>query len=97
MKKLILFLSLALLIACEDNNKLQYIGQEVIDGKVSATQPGHPGGYGHPADLPVIWVQTPTITKEVEIPFSYEGRWKVGDSCLLIIERYKEIKEETKD
>lgn len=29
-------------------------------------------------------------TKEVDIPYEYEGRWKVGDSCLLIIEKYKE-------
>ena len=26
----------------------------------------------------------------VEIPFEYENRWKIGDSCLLIIEKYKE-------
>jgi hypothetical protein len=31
-----------------------------------------------------------SATKEVKIPFEYEGRWKVGDSCLLIIEKYKE-------
>jgi hypothetical protein len=95
MKKHILLLALcAFAVSCRHAGKLQYIGQEVIDGKVSATQAGHPGGYGHPADLPVIWVQTPTITKKVEIPFAYEGKWKVGDSCLVIMERYKEIQKE---
>jgi hypothetical protein len=92
MKKHILLLALcAFAVSCQDDDKLQYIGQEIIDGKVSATQAGHPGGYGHQMHLPVIWVQTPTVTKEVEIPFSYEGKWKVGDSCLVIIEKYKEI------
>lgn len=33
-------------------------------------------------------------TREVEIPFAYENKWKVGDSCLLIIEKYKEVENE---
>jgi len=90
MKKIILFLLLSALLSCEYNGRPKFIGQDIIDGKVSATQPGSPGGYGHPADLPVIWVQTPIETRKVEIPFDYEGKWKVGDSCLLIIERYQE-------
>lgn len=91
MKKHILLLALcAFAVSCQDDDKLQYIGQEIIDGKVSATEKGRLGGYGHGADSPAIWVQTPTVTKKVEIPFAYEGKWKVGDSCLIIIERYKE-------
>ena len=96
MKKLILFLAFITLVSCEDNGRPKFIGQDIIDGKVSATQPGSRGGYGHPADLPVIWIQTPTETREVEIPFAYEGKWKVGDSCLLIIERYQEPVEQNK-
>ena len=68
--------------------KYTRIGQEIIDGKVSAVQKGHVGRF---ALYPIIWVQNATETKEVEIPFEYDGRWKVGDSCLLIIENYKEI------
>lgn len=78
------------LTACQ-NPKYRSIGQEIIDGKVSATQNGSPGKV---AKLPKIWVQTPTTTKEVVIPFAYEGKWKVGDSCLLIIQKYEIIKEE---
>ena len=81
----VLILSI-LFISCTEP-KYTHIGQEIIDGKVSATQKGVYGKYG---TFPKIWVQTPTNTKEVEIPFEYEGRWKVGDSCLLIIEKYKE-------
>lgn len=75
-----------LFISCQEP-KYTYIGQEIIDGKVSAVQEGHAGRV---ATLPKIWVQTPTETKEIGIPFKYEGKWKVGDSCLVIIEKYKE-------
>ena len=85
MKKLLL-LACIILSSCNDRN-LEYIGQEIIDGKVSAIQDGHAGRV---ASLPKIWVQTTTTTKEVEIPFTYEGKWKVGDSCLLIIQKYKQ-------
>ena len=34
---------------------------------------------------------TDKITRSVSIPFAYEHRWKVGDSCLLIVEKYKMI------
>lgn len=91
MKKLLLLLVLFVLASSCQDEKLQYIGQEVIDGKVSATKKGHVGRY---AERPKIWVQTPTVTKEVEIPFAYEGKWKVGDSCLVIVEKYKETSNE---
>lgn len=90
MKNIHVLLISLLIISCTQP-KYEQIGQEVIDGKVSATKEGH---IGRVATFPKIWVQTPTETKEVEIPFKYEGRWKVGDSCLLIIEKYEIIKEE---
>jgi hypothetical protein len=86
----ILFLTI-LFISCS-NSKYQHIGQEIIDGKVSAVKKGVirncRGCFSEP---PVIWVQTDKVTKAVEIPYKLDGRWKVGDSCLLIIEKYKEI------
>ena len=81
----ILFLAI-LFISCE-KPKYTHIGQEIIDGKVSATENNiQHRGY---TEKPKIWVQNATETVEVEIPFEYEGRWKVGDSCLLIIEKYR--------
>ena len=87
MKKFYIILVVILFLSCRE---LEYthIGQEIIDGKVSATAEGH---SGRAVTFPKIWVQNATETKEVEIPFEYEGRWKVGDSCLLIIQKYKEI------
>lgn len=81
----ILILSL-LLVSCREPKYL-YIGQEIIDGKVSAVKEGVTGRF---SSYPAIWVQTPTTTKKVEIPPEYEGKWKVGDRCLLIIKKYKE-------
>jgi hypothetical protein len=86
MKKLLLLL-FPFLLSCE--GELSYIGQEIVDGKISAVKEGFSGRTG---SLPKIWVQTPTSTRKVDIPFEYEGRWKVGDTCLLIIEKYKENK-----
>ena len=86
MKKLLLLTLMTLLFSCEEEKYTQ-IGQEIIDGKISAVKEGYPG---RSATLPKIWVQTPTSTRKVDIPFEYGGRWKVGDTCLLIIEKYKE-------
>lgn len=84
-------LLIAILITSCTTPKYERIGQEIIDGKVSATKAGIKrdcrGCISEPA---IIWVQTTTTTKKVEIPYEYGGKWKVGDNCLLIIEKYKE-------
>jgi hypothetical protein len=88
MKKIVL----ALLIFCSCSNaKYEKINQEILDGKVSAYKEGYSNSGEGIITYPRIWVQTETQTVEVEIPFALEGRWKVGDSCLLIIEKYKEV------
>lgn len=83
-----LLLCIMLLFSCNEE-KLEYIGQEIIDGKISATERGVSGGYNIKSSAK-IWVQDEKTTKEVEIPFTYENRWKINDSCLLIILKYKE-------
>lgn len=80
-----MLLFLASLTSC--SSEIEHIETVVIDGKVSATAPSR-GGYKYRIG-PKIWVQDSKNTKEVNIPFEYEGRWKVGDSCLLIIEKYR--------
>ena len=86
MEKLLLSTVTLLLFSCGEP-KYKHIGQEIVDGKISAIKEGH---RFRTSVSPKIWVQTPTTTKEVEIPFAYENRWKVGDTCLLIIEKYVE-------
>jgi hypothetical protein len=90
MNKLITFLTIIILltiISCS-NFKYTEISTEIIDGKVSAIEAGH-GGYKY-SRLPAIYVQNSKQTVRVEIPFEYENKWKVGDSCLLIVKKYKE-------
>jgi len=89
--KFISFLITLLLLSCSEP-KYRSIGQEIIDGKVSATQEGHIGRGT--SRNPTLWIQNEKITQEVDIPFEFENRWKVGDSCLLIIQKYEIIKEE---
>lgn len=89
MKNIHVLLISLLIMSCTEP-KYVSIGQEIVDGKVSATKRGHGGRI---AELPKLWVQTDKVTKEIDIPFEYEGRWKVGDSCLLIIQKYKEIQD----
>lgn len=87
MKKLFILLLTCIILSSCNNENLEYIGKEIIDGKVSYTDPGYR------STNPRIWVQTATTTREISIPFNYERRWKVGDSCLLIIEKYKQKSE----
>lgn len=82
--KNILLLFILFFISCNEN--YIKIDQEIIDGKVSATEESIRGRMSR---LPVIYVQSPTKTVRVSIPYNYENKWKVGDSCLLIIEKYK--------
>ena len=89
MKNIHTLLILTTLFSSCTEPKYTHIGQTIIDGKVSAVKEGIKGSRGG-VTSPKIWVQNATETKEVEIPFEFESRWKVGDSCLLIIEKYKE-------
>lgn len=84
MKYLFILALFALLYSCGSED-LTFDSQEIIDGKISATKKGY---VGRAAQLPRIWVQSPTQTRELEIPFEYENKWKVGDSCLLIVQKY---------
>lgn len=92
MKNLILLITSLVLLSCTQP-KYKSIGQEIIDGKVSAIKKGYQSGRGG-SENPRIWVQNTTNTQEISIPFEYEKKWKVGDSCLLIIQKYEIIKEE---
>jgi hypothetical protein len=84
MKYLFITALFALLYSC-DSEDLTFDSQEIIQGKISATEKGTNGRF---SNYPKIWVQSPTQTRELDIPFEYEGKWKVGDTCLLIVQKY---------
>lgn len=83
MKKLILLLSIVL-ISCSES-EYQKIGVEIIDGRVSSMEKEN----GRYFNSYYIWVQSPKETKIIQIPEEYANRWYVGDSIVLIIEKYK--------
>jgi len=87
MKNILIIILLFSVLSCS-NEPLELIEQEIIEGKISAIDPGC---VGRSPVLPVIYIQNEKSTRPVCIPFSYLGRWNVGDSCLLIIEKYKII------
>jgi len=83
--KYLFIAALFVLLASCGSEDLTFDSQEIIQGKISATKKGY---WGESTEYPKIWVQTPTQTKEVSIPFEYENKWKVGDTCLLIVQKY---------
>jgi len=89
MKEMFLLITAVLFISCE-NNEYTRIEQQIIEGRVSALKKGIKRyGRGSISENPVIFVQSDIATEKVILPFEYENKWKVGDSCLLIIEKYK--------
>jgi hypothetical protein len=88
MKRIIVILLLALGGCSDPHTRLE--STEVIDGEVSAVQRGVRVTYN--STLPRIWVQSAKETIKVTLPMSYNDRWKVGDSVLLIIQTYTEVK-----
>ena len=88
MKKLLSLVFILTLLSCSQDQSMKLIDQEIISGKVSAITLSRYGPYNTLIVSPKIYIQSPTATREVEIPSDFEGRWKVGDTCLLIVERY---------
>lgn len=55
MKKILLFILMLIITSCADSPDYKYIGQDIVDGKISAVQAGKIASYGSPAYLPKIW------------------------------------------
>ena len=70
----LLVLLLILTTSCSTN--LEFIEQEIVDGKVSALVPGVNALYVYRE--PVVYIQNQTKTVSVRIPFEYENRWKIS-------------------
>lgn len=89
MKNTFIILISLILLSCT-KTKYKHIGQEIVEGKVSATQEAIVKFCRNcEPEKPAIWVQNSTNTVKVTLPFEYGRKWKVGDSCLLIIEKYE--------
>jgi len=82
MKNIVKLILILLLFAACEEKKYTYLGQRIIEGKVSAVDTRHSPYF--------IWVQNSTETVRITIPYGYRNKRKVGDSCVVIIEKYKE-------
>jgi hypothetical protein len=71
------------------NNDYKVIDTKIIKGKVSAIEEGH---RGRAPILPKLYVQDNKSTVEVNIPFSNENDYKVGDSITLVIQQIENFK-----
>lgn len=82
MKKLLL-LSLLLLFGCNETD-YKVVNTRIIKGRISAKEQGHVGRTSTP---PKIYIQTPTQTISVDLPFANENDFKVGDSTTIIVQQ----------
>ena len=72
--------------SCED--KLKLVSQEIAKGRISAIDEGRRASRF--VTYPTIWIQTTKSTVEVgHIPFEFLNNFKVGDTCLVVIQKYK--------
>ena len=86
--KTLFLISILSLCSCSDSN-LELISTEVVKGKVSEVKVGWNSLRG-PGEMSKIYIQNPTYTKCVEIPVGEEQKYKVGDTAILVIQKYKE-------
>lgn len=89
MKKLVLALTILGLVSCGPSGQYELEAQEILNGVVSAKKRGNRSAYN--SFSPTIWVQTPTSTKKLSIPFEYETKWKVGDSITIVVQKYYKV------
>jgi hypothetical protein len=87
MNKLITILLLAVLSSC--NQEYEVVSTEVVKGVVSAKEEAVPGGYGRPYKPTKLYIQTPTFTKQVELPHKFKDEYNIGDTAILIIQTIK--------
>lgn len=86
MKKLIITLLLLCIVtvSCQEQ-EFKLLDTQFVDGTVSAIE-RHDYSMG-----PLLYVQTSKDTYKVRLPIELKNRWKVGDSCLIIVEQYEKV------
>jgi hypothetical protein len=87
MNKLITILLLTVLSSC--NQEYEVVSTEVVKGVVSAKEEAIMGGYGRPYKPTKLYIQTPTSTKQVELPHKFKDEYNIGDTAILIIQNIK--------
>lgn len=91
MKKLFLILLTGLFLQSCSDKPMEHIGTDFIEGTVSHIEPFKPGGYGIIGHNTILYVQSPTQTISIDLPLRLADRWKVGDTIIVITQKYKVI------
>lgn len=86
MKKLLLILTL-FFTAC--NEKLQEIGTDYIEGVIYDTESSVIGSRGVNIFRYYLYVSDGKHIEKVQLPYDIYNRYQKGDSCLLLIKKYK--------
>jgi hypothetical protein len=86
--KNVLLICLLGLFSC-NNNGYKVIDTTILKGKVYAIEEGHRGRVSR---LPKLYVQDNKHTFEVDIPFTNENDYKVGDSITLVIQQVEQFR-----
>lgn len=84
--RIIALFTVAIFTSCS-SSEYELINQEIIKGKVSAIEYNYSSSI---VTLPKIWIQDDKKTIEIVIPNEYKNQFKVGDTCLLIIQKFKD-------
>lgn len=82
MKHLLFILSFLILLGCQ-KDKMTKISTETLQGKISFKE--EYGKYRHY----ILYVQNPTNTRIVEVDGDTYDKYKLGDSILLVVEKYQ--------
>ncbi len=85
MRNLLFIIISLLLFSC--NNKYEFIDQEVIIGKITSID------YHDHTTKPTVSIQNDVEERKFKIPFEYNRVFKVGDSIMLVVEKYKVIED----
>lgn len=76
--------SMLIINGCSESGEFNLESQTVIEGRVSAKEKYCFKGCSH-----YIWVQDNKQTLKINVPYDFWIKYKVGDSCTTIIQRYE--------
>lgn len=73
---------------CTSNKHGELMEQHIIDGVVSDIKTYSTTNNGVVIEV-TVYVQTTTSTESFTARNRYMKKWKIGDSCILVINKYK--------
>ena len=87
MKNKLIYIKLMfiILILHSCNQQYQVIDTKIINGVISAKEEGHRGRI---STLPKLYVQSPKEIEMIDIPFSDENLFNIGDTICELLKQF---------